>query len=343
MNTSAPLVSILVPAYNAAPYLAELGDSLRAQTHANFEALILDDGSGDNTREVLEPFRKDERFKIFNWSPNRGVNAATSALLNRMQGDYWCNPGADDVLHPNFVAERLAVLETHPEAALVHGPAEFIDAKSGPTTVDFPKLDLPANMPGARALPALLQHNLISTSSVMARSDLARLVLPHFLGDWKYAQDWYLWLLLAATGFDLRWDDRILHKYRVHENSLSGRASHAAIRRAEIRLVPLCALSAAAQFSPLAARLWSRWRKTLYRLWLFRAFNLQREGGLKMEWLQLAARAFYGVNKNDVSLFGELCKHGLNIAVSGWRERRCIHRQAFRVIGIAQINDPVFA
>jgi glycosyltransferase involved in cell wall biosynthesis len=339
---SSPLVSIIVPAYNAAPYLAELCDSLRAQTHANFEALILDDGSSDNSREVLENYRKDSRFKIFHWSPNRGVNAATSALLVRMKGDYWCNPGADDVLHPNFVAQRLAVLEAHPEAALVHGPAEFIDAKSGPKKVDFPKLDLPATMPGARALPALLQHNIISTSSVMARSDLTRLVLPHFLGDWKYAQDWYLWLLLAATGFDLRWDDRILHKYRVHENSLSGRASHAAIRRAEIRLVPLCALGAAAQFSPLAAKLWSQWRKTLYRLWLFRAFNLQREGGLKMEWLQLAARAFYGVNKSDVSLFGELCKHSLGIAFAGKNERRAISKQSFHVSGLAQINDPVF-
>jgi glycosyltransferase involved in cell wall biosynthesis len=342
MNASSPLVSIIVPAYNAAPYLAELCDSIRAQTHPNFEALILDDGSIDNTREVLEPFRTDSRFKILNWSLNRGVNAATSALLIRMKGECWCNPGADDVLHPNFVAQRLAVLEAHPEAAMVHGPAEFIDAKSARVKVDFPNLKLPANMEGARALSMLLQHNIISTSSVMVRSDLTRLVLPHFLGDWKYAQDWYLWLLLAATGFDLRWDEQILHKYRAHENSLSGRASHAATRRAEIRLVPLCALSTAAQFSPLAARLWSRWRKTLYRLWLFRAFNLQREGGLKPDWLQLAARAFYGANKNHASLFREFCKHGLGVALAGQKERSAIQKQSFRVSGLAQINDPVF-
>jgi glycosyltransferase involved in cell wall biosynthesis len=340
---SSPLVSIIVPAYNAAPYLAELGDSLRAQTHQNFEALILDDGSSDNTREVLEPFRKDARFKILNWSPNRGVNVATSELLGRMQGDYWCNPGADDVLHPNFVAERLNILEAHPEAALVHGPAEFIDANNTPAKVDFPNLKLPATMPGARALPVLLQHNIVSTSSVMVRSDLTRRVLPHFLGDWKYAQDWYLWLLHAALGFDLRWDDRILHKYRVHENSLTTKPSHAAIRRAETRLVPLCALGVAAQFSPLAAKFWSKWRKTLYQLWLFRAFNLQREGLLQPQWLQLAARAYYGPDKNGVSLFRELCKHGCGIPFTGLKERLAIKRQSFRVVGIAGINDPVFS
>jgi hypothetical protein len=290
----------------------------------------------------LAPFRKDSRFKIFNWSPNRGVNAATSALLIRMKGEYWCNPGADDVLYPNFLAQRLNFLESHPEAAMVHGPAEFIDASGGPGKVDFPNLKLPASMGGARALSVLLQHNIISTSSILVRSDITRLVLPHFLCDWKYAQDWHLWLLHVATGFDLLWDNRILHKYRVHDSSLSCKPAQAAVRRAEIRLVPLCALSAAAQFSPLAADLWSKWRQTLYRLWLFRAARLRAEGRLQPEWLRLAGHAYYGRNRHGVSLFRELFKHGLNIPITGLKERRTIQKQSFRVSGVAQIDDPIF-
>ena len=209
MNTSSPLVSILVPAYNAAPFLGELCDSIQAQTHPNFEALILDDGSSDGTSEVLTPFRKDSRFKIIRWTPNRGVNAATSALLSRMKGEYWCHPDADDVLHPNFVAQRLNLLESHPEAAMVHGPAEYINAAGGPAKVDFPYLELPASMSGAHALSVLLQHNVIRTSSILVRSNITRLILPYFHCDWKYAEDWHLWLLHAATKYDFLWDRQI--------------------------------------------------------------------------------------------------------------------------------------
>jgi hypothetical protein len=129
----------------------------------------------------------------------------------------------------------------------------------------------------------------------------------------------------------------------VHERSLSFDPAKAATRRAEIRLVPLCALSPAAQFSPLAAGLWSRWRKTLYRIWLLRAVKLQSEGLLQKEWLRLAGRAYYGGDNARVSLFWELCKHGLGVPLTGLKERQARKSQSFRVSGIAQINDPVFA
>jgi hypothetical protein len=128
----------------------------------------------------------------------------------------------------------------------------------------------------------------------------------------------------------------------VHSRSLSFDPAKAATRRAEIRLVPLCALSTAAQFSPLAADLWSKWRQTLYRLWLFRAAKLRAEGRLQPDWLRLAGRAYYGGNRHGVSLFRELCKHGLSIPITGLKERWAIQKQSFRVSGIAQINDPVF-
>jgi len=342
MSTDSPLVSVLVPVYNAAPYIAELCQSIQAQTHQNFEALILDDGSSDGTASVLSCYRKDPRFKILGWKSNRGVNAATSALLGLMKGDYWCNPGADDVLLPDFVAKRLERLESSPEAALVHGPAEIIDASGQPRKDDFPRLELPAQMDGKRALTVLLQHNIVGTSSVLVRSDITRLVLPFFLCHWKYAQDWYLWLLHAASGFDLLWDERCLHKYRVHDQSLTNAPRHNAVRRAETRLVPLCALSTAAQFSHPAADQWSKWRKVLYRAWLLRAVNLQARGVLQADWLCLAGRAYYGKNAGRISLFQELCRHALGMPLTRLKEQHAIKKQSFRVSGIAQINDPIF-
>jgi glycosyltransferase involved in cell wall biosynthesis len=335
-------VSILVPAHNAAPYLSALCASIQAQTHGHFELLIANDGSTDNTLEVLEPFRSDRRFQILSWKKNRGVTQATLALLNLMRGEYWCHPGADDLLNPNFLERRIASLDANPQALMAHGAAEFIDA----TGKKISNLPIPGNLPmqmdGQRALGALLQHNFINTPSVMIRSNLTKLVLPFFGGNWKYAQDWYLWLLHFATGFDLLWDPEPLHKYRIHAASLSNSPEKEAIRNAEIRLVPLCALSVAARFSQIAAVYWRKWRSSLYALWLRRAFRIRSEKALLDNWSPMAAYAFYGTTNRGFSLHSEGLRHAASILKVSSREKRALTSQSFRVSGLAQINDPIF-
>jgi glycosyltransferase involved in cell wall biosynthesis len=342
MSANSPLVSVLVPTYNAAPFLPELCESIQTQTYRNLEVLILNDGSSDNTLAVVEPYRKDARFRIFSWNQNRGVNPATSTLLNLAKGEYWCIPNADDVLYPGFVAQRLNLLEAHLEAAMVHGPGETIDESGRRINDEGQPLKLPCQTEGTRALAMLLQHNVISTSSVLVRTSVTRLVLPFFLCNWKYAEDWYLWLLHAATGFDLLWDVQPLHKYRLHAASLSNISTNASFRRAATRLAPLCALSAAAQFSQLAADYWSRWRTTLYCLWLLRALRLRFEGLLREPSLRLAGHAYYGASGGGASLPTELCKHSLGILLATLKERQALKRQSFKVSGLAQIDDPVF-
>ena len=73
MNSSAPLVSILVPAYNAARYLPGLCQSIQAQTYPHYEVIIGNDGSNDDTASVLAPFLQDNRFQLLRWQPNRGL------------------------------------------------------------------------------------------------------------------------------------------------------------------------------------------------------------------------------------------------------------------------------
>lgn len=343
MNANVPMVSVLVPTFNAAAYLPQLCQSIQEQTYRNFEVLILDDGSTDETARVLAPFRNDARFYVYHWTPNRGVNAATAMLLARMKGEYWCNPGADDVLSPEFLAQRVEWMEANQNAVMVHGPPEIIAPAGAPQTVGGSELKVPVKMQSERALSVLLQHNIISTSSVLARSELTRLILPFFLHDWKYAQDWYLWILHAATGFDLLWDNRKLHKYRVHPQSLSLDPGRSAVRRAEIRLVPLCALSAAASFSPWAADCWSKWRRSLYQAWLLRAVKLRNEGAaLPADCFRLAGWAYYGKNSGRISLLRELGKHGLGMLRTRLGEQRAIRQQTFKVSGTAQIDDPIF-
>jgi glycosyltransferase involved in cell wall biosynthesis len=342
MSLRPGLVSILVPAYNAARYLPELCQSIQTQTYPNYEVLIANDGSNDNTVSVLVPFLHDRRFQLLGWEENRGLNQAWAVLCSRAKGDYWCCPGADDVLYPTFVEHRLSTLQANPQTGLVHGPAEHIDESGGPYRT-LPQLPaLPAQLQPPRSIAMLLQHNVIRQPSALVRMDLTRQVLPLFSGNWVYAPDWFFWILHAATGCDFLWDATVHLKYRVHSESLTLLPGKAAARHAEVALVPLCALAAGARFSTRAAELWVQWRRTLYHRWLLRALTLQARGELRHEWLEQGAATFYDSKKPRVSLWLEATKHGAGAWASRFRERKASRSQRFPVAGIAQVNDPVF-
>jgi len=336
-----PLVSILIPAYNAAKFLNEICVSVQSQTFNNFEALIWDDGSTDNTDQVLEKFAKDSRFQIFHSKQNRGLNRAWWELLRLAKGDFWCSPGADDVLFPDFLESRLTALSENSNAVMIHGAPQIID-EHGKVITEFPFVkDLPREMKGERALRVLMQHNIINQPSALVRTAVTKPLLPLFGTDWKYAPDWYLWILHLSSGLDLLWEPEPKHQYRVHSQSLSLGTSYNTVRRAEVRLVPLCALSAASGSSQLAAAIWREWAGALYDLWLRRAFTLRKSNGLP-QWLETGAKAFYGKTKHEPSLFIEIGKHAVGMILNSRAEEKSLANQKFRVSGLAQINDAVF-
>jgi len=343
MSVRPAVVSILVPTYNAARYLPELCQSIRAQTYPHYEVLFGNDGSDDDTVSVLAPFLQDKRFQLLGWQQNRGAHQAWTILCNAAQGEYWCAPGADDVLHPSFLESRVQVMESNPQAFLVHGPPELIDENGGPVQ-EGPRLSsgLPRQLTPPRSLAVLLQHNVICTPSVLVRSSVTRQVLPFLHWNWGYTNDWFSWILHAATVFDLLWDPQTQNKYRIHSHSLSRTPKMDHLRRAEVRLVPLVALRTAAQYSHWAALSWSRWGRTLYWRWLRQAVALKARGGLRDEWMQLAAHAYYGSRGRGASLLAELAKHSVGLLAADFRHRRAQKRQSFPASGLAQIDDPIF-
>jgi len=342
MSARAPLVSIQVPAFNAAPFLPGLCQSIQAQTYPHYEVLIGDDGSNDNTASVLAPFLQDSRFHHVRWEPNRGLSRGMAVLCSSMKGEYWCCTGADDLFLPSFLEKRVEMMESNPQAFLVHGQPELIDESGKPVQHRQQPLDFPAQLRPPRSLEVLLQHDVINAPSVMGRSSVTRQVLPFFHWEWEYSPDWFFWILHAATGFDLLWDPRVLSKYRVHSGSLSLTPGKDHLRRAEVRLMPLVALRTAAQFSHWAALAWSRWGRTLYWRWLRQAAALKARGGLREDWVQVAAHAYYGARGKRVSLWAELAKHSAGILAADLAHRRGQRRQGFIVSGLAQIGDPIF-
>lgn len=122
----APLVSIICAARNAEATIAEAVASAVAQHHPAWELLVGDDGSTDGTVEAAER-TGDARVKTFRFA-HRGVAATRNELLDRMRGAFFCFLDADDVLPPNAIADRLALLLADPQAAFADGAVELRDA-----------------------------------------------------------------------------------------------------------------------------------------------------------------------------------------------------------------------
>lgn len=119
-----PLVSVIVPVFNALPYLREALDSVVHQTYRNLEILIVDDGSTDGSGEVCDEYRKDPRVQVLHQA-NQGPSVARNAGLDRMSGDVVAFLDSDDALYPDMVQTMLAVMERNAADIVIGGYAQF--------------------------------------------------------------------------------------------------------------------------------------------------------------------------------------------------------------------------
>lgn len=103
MKTDKPLISVIIPVYNASKYLEEALSSVEQQTYKNCEVLLVDDGSTDNSLSICEEFaNRDDRFKVFN-KPNGGVSSARNYGLDRAKGQYVTFMDSDDYVFPDWL------------------------------------------------------------------------------------------------------------------------------------------------------------------------------------------------------------------------------------------------
>lgn len=343
-----PRVSVVVPTYKAGPFLLELCASLVAQTMPDFEVLVLSDGCDDHQQPGVERYAADPRFRFLSWTPNQGVARATEQLLREVRAPFWCNPGADDLLHPEFLAHRLAAAEKTPAADIFFGAGIQIDAHGReiwyhPARVLAERL---ASWDGQTIEPAamlrvLLQENVINTPSIFCRS--ATTIAPLLAAEvrWKYAQDYHYWLLLAGLGRHFHYDARVLHSYRMSDGQLSRDPAREATRLAEFRLVPLVALRQAADQSPLAASAWREWKRPLHDFWLWRKLLLARRGQLSRAWSEQASVAYHGRTLSRAAQLLEFCVRAPAMAALRWGEKRRARRQIW-TNGLRLVDEPIF-
>jgi len=183
-----PLVSVVMSVYNGERFLREAVDSILNQTFSDFELIIINDGSTDETREILESY-KDERLVLVD-QENMGLTKALNNGIARAKGKYVARQDADDVSKPERLEKQVAFMEAHPAVGLLGTRFEFIDQNGMVTRQGVLPID-------NRALHERLKViNQFNHGSVMIRKEALDKV-GLFRDFFKYAQDYDLWLRIA--------------------------------------------------------------------------------------------------------------------------------------------------
>jgi glycosyltransferase involved in cell wall biosynthesis len=128
-----PLVSVIMPVYNGADYIGQAIESVLAQDYPDFEIVIVDDGSTDNTRQVIQGY-PDERIRYFR-QENGGVSSARNFGIRNAAGRFIMPLDADDMMAPAFITKHLEEFERHPDADLVYSDVLLIDQAGQPIKV----------------------------------------------------------------------------------------------------------------------------------------------------------------------------------------------------------------
>lgn len=125
-----PLISIILPVYNASPYLPQCLNSVLSQTYQNWELIAVDDASTDNSLDILNSYaQKDSRLKILSHTPNQGIAPTLNQALKHAQGQFIARLDADDVMYPNRLQKQLNYLSNHPHTVVVGGQCNLIDTQ----------------------------------------------------------------------------------------------------------------------------------------------------------------------------------------------------------------------
>ncbi len=200
------LVSIIIPAYNYAGYMGECLDSVLKQTYSNWECIVVDNGSTDNTAEVIKAFvLKDKRIQ-YHFTQQKGVSFARNMAVQLSKGGFILPLDADDKIAPDYIDKAVRILSENKKIKVVYCEAELFGASSG-------KWSLPVF-----SLRALLIENSIFSTALFRKHD--------FEGAGGYNEemkegfeDWDFWIRMLKTGGEVYRIPEVLFFYRIKANS----------------------------------------------------------------------------------------------------------------------------
>lgn len=219
----APSVTVIIPAFNSAAHLNLSVGSVLRQTFADFELLVVDDGSKENTLEVARSIAAgDARMSVLQHpgGVNRGVSATRNVGIARARGRYVAFLDADDAWHPEKLEAQVAYMERNPEFALTYTRARII--RSGKGAEFTPGAEYLGNVPPRAVRQAMESILLISTnyifSTVMARTEAVRAV-GGFIEGLPFQSEDRILVTQIASRHRVGLVQRCLCDYHAHDAS----------------------------------------------------------------------------------------------------------------------------
>lgn len=263
-----PRISVIIPTYNYGEYVHRAIDSVLGQSFRDFEIIVVDDGSTDNTKEIIE---KHFRNKVeYYYQENSGAPSARNQGLGFSKGEYVVFLDADDRLMKNALKTRYRFLQSHPDYDWVYGAALYQNDNGQDVSRFFSNNFASSNKRQGYILPYLLLGELIPLCSVMLRRKLVQ-KLGGFDTNLSCFQDYELWLRVAAQskiGFVADCNVTVL----IHEGSIS--RSKGDGYRSILKILT----DAEVKFPEVIERLGYSWRKRLSRIMAERARHLVNAG-----------------------------------------------------------------
>ena len=198
---SEPQISVVIPAYNGARTIAATIDSVLRQSREDFELIVVDDGSTDETADLVEDLlRSDPRARLVR-QPNGGTAAARNTGLDQARGELVSFLDNDDLWMPEYLARMSSALEREPGAGLSYTDAWILDDRTKRVRTKTALQFFPAvspRAPAATVLRALLKTNFIMSSVTARRQALVE--VGGFDPKLSGVDDYDLWIRVVASG-----------------------------------------------------------------------------------------------------------------------------------------------
>jgi glycosyltransferase involved in cell wall biosynthesis len=217
-----PLVSVVVPCYNHGQYLAQTIESIHTGSYANYEILIVDDGSADpHTHQVLALLAQHPKVKVLR-QPNGGPAQARNTGIAQAEGEFLFFVDADNWAKPTYIEQGVAVLQANPAVGVVYADALLVGErdKRWATATD-------GNVWKSQEfdLKKLYEGNFIDNCTVVRKDALAQVggyEPDRTIQGWE---DWELWLRMAKAGWQFHYLGQPLFYYRTLPGSVISLAS----------------------------------------------------------------------------------------------------------------------